>query len=246
MIEILLVISLGLAFGSFITCVSYRLPLAIDVVRKPSFCPNCLAQLTAKDLFPVFSWVFFGGKCRHCAVKISARYPLIEIVTVTIFMFIYLHFGGINLQFFLLAGMAVALMIMIVADLEHYIIPDTVHLLLFPLAIAYRFATATLSLDIFLGWGLMVGLALMLHYVYSWLRGRTMLGFGDVKFFAVAGLWLNLTDIPMFLLLAGGIGVVFGMVWRMLGKGQLFPFGPALAVALFVTVLFPELNILHK
>ena len=238
MIEFLLVIVAGLAFGSFITCASYRLPLEIDIVKKPSFCPSCSNRLGFKDLFPVFSWVFSSGKCRYCAAKISIRYPLIEIITAAIFVGIYLRYG-FTLPAFLLAGMAVCLMIMIVADLEHYIIPDVVHILLAPLAIAYRFATETFSTDILWSFGLMTGLALALHYGYSALRGRAMLGFGDVKFFAVAGLWLNLTAIPVFLLLAGIFGVVFGTIWqKVLGKGKVFPFGPALATALFICVMF--------
>jgi prepilin signal peptidase PulO-like enzyme (type II secretory pathway) len=245
MFELLLVVIAGLAFGSFVTCASYRLPLGIDVVRKPSFCPTCATRLSFKDLCPVFSWVFTGGKCRYCAAKISLRYPLIEIVMSLIFILIY-ALCGLTLPAFILAGMAVCLMIMIVADLEHYIIPDVVHILLLPLAIAYRFAIETFSPDILWGFGLMTGIALLLHYGYSALRGRAMLGFGDVKFFAVVGVWLDISTIPIFLLLAGILGVIFGGIWRLIGKGQVFPFAPALAVSLFICVVFPELNILHK
>ena len=250
MIELLLVVAAGLAFGSFITCASYRLPLAIDVVRRPSFCPTCEARLGFWDLVPVFSWVFARGKCRYCACKISARYPLIEVVTAAIFVALYAGYG-LTPQGFILAGMAVALLIMIVADLEHYIIPDSVHLLLAPLAIAYRLAADSLSLDIVWSFGLLSALALLLHYGYGALRGRDVLGFGDVKFFAVAGLWLDAGAIPVFLLLSGVLGVVLGLVWqKILGRGQLFPFAPALAIALFLCVIFPEYaeltNYLHK
>lgn len=245
MFEILLVIISGLVFGSFITCASYRLPLEIDVIRKPSFCPSCLNNLGVKDLFPLFSWLFSGGKCRHCQSKIHFRYPLIEVLTSTIFVALYTNYG-FSAQGLILVGMAVMLLIMIVADLEHYIIPDVVHILLLPLGIAYRFATDSFSPDILWGFGVMTALALFLHYGYSALRGRAMLGFGDVKFFAVAGVWMDAGFIPAFLLIAGVLGVVFGIIWKKLGKGEAFPFGPALAVSLFLCVLFPELNLLHK
>ncbi len=245
LLELIIVICAGLVFGSFITCASYRLPLELDVVKKPSYCPNCNTKLTVKDLFPVFSWLFSGGKCRHCAAKISFRYPLIELMNTALFLFLYIHYG-ITPQFFILAAMAVMLMIMIVADLEHFIIPDCVHVILLPLAIAFHYVNGTLSEDILWGFFTMLGIALLLYYGYSKLRGRAMLGFGDVKFFAVVGVWLDLSVLPAFLLLSGILGVLLGLVWRGLGKGPVFPFGPALAVSLFFCVTYPQLaNIMN-
>ena len=237
--ELLIVICAGLVFGSFVTCASYRLPLEIDVIKKPSYCPNCQIKLGFKDLFPVLSWAFSGGKCRHCSAKISVRYPLIEIITAGLFAFLYFRYGLI-IQGFILAGMVVMLMVMIVADLEHFIIPDCVHLALLPLALFYRYIGGTFSPDILWGFLLMLGLGLFLHYGYSHLRGRSMLGYGDVKFFAIVGVWLDLSAIPMFLMLAGVLGVVLGLIWRMMGKGPVFPFGPALAISLFICLTYPE------
>ncbi len=241
MIELLIVFVFGLVFGSFITCASYRLPIDIDVIKKPSYCPSCQAKLGVRDLFPVFSWIFSGGKCRHCTAKISVRYPMIELATGVLFSFLYLRYG-LSPQTFILAGMVVMLMIMIVADLEHFIIPDSVHVILLPLALLYHYVQGTLSPEILLGFGVMTALALLLHYGYSYLRGRTMLGFGDVKFFAVAGIWLSFSVIPVFLFLAGALGIVLGLIWRALGKGQVFPFGPALAIALFICIAYPQIS----
>lgn len=240
-IEFFIVICAGLVFGSFITCASYRLPLEIDVIKKPSYCPNCQIKLGFKDLFPIFSWIFAGGKCRHCDSRISARYPLIELITAAIFSFLYLRYN-LTPQSFILAGMVVMLMIMIVADLEHFIIPDSVHVILLPLGLAYHYINRTLSPEIFWSFGLMVVLALLLHYGYSALRGRTMLGFGDVKFFAVVGVWLSFSAIPVFLFLSGLLGVILGLVWKKIGKGEVFPFGPALAISLFFCVLYPQIT----
>lgn len=241
LIELIIVLCAGLVFGSFITCASYRLPLEIDVIQKPSYCPKCQTKLGFWDLFPIFSWLFSSGKCRHCAAKISARYPLIELITGALFVFIYLRYG-LTAQGFILAAMTVMLMIMIVADLEHFIIPDCVHVLLLPLAFAYHYINGTFSPDILWGFGLMTGLALLLHYGYSALRGRAMLGFGDVKFFAIVGVWLDLSAIPAFLFISGILGVVLGLVWRAMGRGQVFPFGPALAIALFLCVVYPNIT----
>jgi prepilin signal peptidase PulO-like enzyme (type II secretory pathway) len=76
---------IGLLFGSFATMASYRIPRREDLIFKPSRCVNCQTKLGAIDLIPVFSWLLSTGKCRHCQVKISARYPLIELVTACLF-----------------------------------------------------------------------------------------------------------------------------------------------------------------
>ena len=78
--RILCGVSVGLVLGSFVTMLSYRLPRGISIVMPRSHCPACKTQLGARDLVPVFSWLFSGGKCRHCGRRISARYPLIELV----------------------------------------------------------------------------------------------------------------------------------------------------------------------
>lgn len=237
LLEYILVIAIGLAFGSFVTCMSHRLPLGEDVVKKPSYCPSCSAILTLRDLWPLFSWLLSLGKCRHCAAPVSIRYPLTEIATAFLFLLVYYKFG-LSVQAFILCLMVVALMIMIVVDLEHYIIPDSVHVALIPLALYYHYLIGSPCDEVVIATMVMGGFALLLHYGYSAIRGRVMLGFGDVKFFAVAGLWLGLWPIVPFLFLSGVFGVVLGLIWRWLGRGDIFPFAPAMALALFVCVVY--------
>jgi len=216
MTELLFILLAGLCFGSFITCMSYRLPLEMDAVKNPSFCPSCNTKLGARDLVPVLSWAIARGRCRHCQTRISARYPLIEVATALTFLGIYtLH--GLTLSSILLMLFAVALLIMIVTDLEHFIIPDEIHIALVPLGLFYHYVIGTEPLQVAGGFLMGMVLGLLLHHGYRFLRKREGLGYGDVKFFAVAGLWL--TPLPM---------VVF-----------LFLSGPARAVSLMVCVLWP-------
>jgi len=135
---------------------------------------------------------------------------------------------------------------MIVVDLEHYIIPDSVHVALVPLGLWYHYTIGTPGDEVVMATGIMAALALFLHYVYSAIRGRTMLGFGDVKFFTVAGLWLGLWPLVPFLFLSGVFGVVLGLLWARLGRGEIFPFGPALALSLFTCVVYQDkVNMLY-
>ena len=241
LLYVLFVFSVGLTFGSFVTLASYRLPLGEDIAIKPSRCPKCETKLKFLDLWPVLSWACNKGKCRHCKAPVSARYPLTELVTAAMFVLLYLHYG-LNLQSVLLALLWVALMIMIVVDLEHYIIPDQLHYVLLPLGLGYHAAMHTPSEDVSHGFLLASGIGLSLHYGYRYLRHKEGLGFGDVKFFAVAGVWLGLKPIVPFLFFSGIFGIVTGLLWRILKKGPVFPFGPALAVALFLCVTCPLLT----
>lgn len=75
---LILAIALGAVFGSFLTCALYRAPRKLSLWSPPSACPRCHTHLGALDLIPVFSWVFSGGKCRHCHTNVPKTYLLTE------------------------------------------------------------------------------------------------------------------------------------------------------------------------
>lgn len=230
----------GLCIGSFITMASYRLPREEDIVRKSSHCPACQHRLCIPDLFPVLSWLAQRGKCRYCGATISSRYPVIELLTALTFLGIVLQFGVHPFSFTLL-GLAMGIIIMMVTDFEHYMIPDGVQIWLAFLAILHAWLLGLDWLPLFIGSvaGFIFGYILCVGYPK--LRGIEGLGFGDVKFFAVAGLWLGWRDLIPFFVLSGALGVLLALVWRGLGRGKYFPFGPALGISLFVFVGFPEI-----
>lgn len=234
----------GISIGSFVTLASYRIPLSQEIVFKPSYCPNCNTRLKIADLFPLFSWVIQKGCCRHCHKNISSRYPLIELALGLVFVGIAL-FCGINISALLIALLATELAILIVTDFEHYIIPDRVQVAIFFTAIAYRLYSAEDYEEVVtaMAEGIAMGMAigLILHYGYIYLRRKDALGFGDVKFLAVAGCWLPVADFVPFLFFSGLIGIITGIIWRILGKGPVFPFGPALAISLFINILVPDI-----
>src|SRR5713226_614884 len=84
---------LGLAFGSFLNVCIYRLPREKSLVKPRSACPNCGAQLKSYDNIPVLSWLLLRGRCRACHAPISARYPLVELLTALAFACCWLRFG---------------------------------------------------------------------------------------------------------------------------------------------------------
>lgn len=83
----------GLAIGSFVNVVVWRLPRGISIVEPPSHCPACRTRLTALDMVPVLSWLALRGRCRHCGSAISPRYPAIELATGAAFAGLAAAFG---------------------------------------------------------------------------------------------------------------------------------------------------------
>jgi len=231
---------LGACLGSFVTLASYRLPLGEDITLTPSRCPQCETRLTWKELFPLLSWLFSGGKCRHCKAPVHFRYPLTELLLALTFVGVtYLY--GESLQTILLCLLATELAIMIITDFEHTIIPDSVQIAIGFTGILYGIYHDVEWTQSALSAAVAGGLGLVLHYGYPYFRKKEGLGFGDVKFLFVAGLWLPLSAFPVFLFIAGFVGTITGLLWRLRKEGEIFPFGPALAISLFINVIEPNL-----
>lgn len=230
----------GLAFGSFVTLVSYRLPRDEPVVKGRSRCPSCETRLGVAALVPLVSWLWQRGKCRYCKAGISARYPLTELTMALLFLGIYAS-RGLTWEALVLALLAVALLVMVVVDFEWYIIPDEVQIACAVLAVAYHWLVGTAWPQVALGLAMGVAIGFSLRFGYGFIMRKEGLGWGDVKFLMVAGLWLaGVMDWPPYLFYAGIWGVVTAVIWRAMGKGEVFPFGPALAASLLMTLLTPS------
>jgi prepilin signal peptidase PulO-like enzyme (type II secretory pathway) len=234
-----LVFLAGLCFGSFVTMLSWRLPRGENWVGGPSHCTHCNKNLGVKDLFPVLSWLVSGGKCRGCGVKVSARYPLTELAQAALFLWIYWQFG-LTPEAGILMAASVAIMVMVVVDFEHYILPDSMQIALALLAVAFAYTVGRPWAEVAGGAALGLGVGLSLCYGYQWIMKKDGLGFGDVKLLAVAGLWLNTFEFVPFLFYSGMFGVATAFIWKALGKGKIFPFGPALLLAMFLLVVEPQ------
>ena len=84
----------GTVIGSFLNVLIYRLPIGMDFKKGNSICTTCKHQLNWKDLFPLFSWIFLGGKCRYCKAPISPRYPIVEALNGIAYVLVYLFLCG--------------------------------------------------------------------------------------------------------------------------------------------------------
>jgi prepilin signal peptidase PulO-like enzyme (type II secretory pathway) len=231
---------LGAAIGSFISLITYRLPNDEKIGMTRSRCTMCDATLNVKDLVPLISWLTSAGKCRHCKGKISIRYPLTEIACALGAM-LAVYYYGFTLQAFAIAGLWWGIVAIFITDIEHQIILDEVQIAVALFGVMYGIATYVEFEDMLLSAAVGAGIGLALKYGFIYFRNKDGLGLGDVKFLAVAGIWLaDGANFVPFLFFSGILGVISGLIWRAVKRTEHFPFGPALAIALLFCVVMPE------
>ncbi len=238
--EIFVTVFLGAILGSFSSALIYRIPRGLDWASVRSMCCSCGSKLAPVDLIPLFSWCLFKGKCRHCFVAVSCRYPLVELISVFLCLGAYFTFG-ISAEYFFVIAAIPLLVSLFVIDLEHMILPNQLNLILFVIGggrVFYGFVSGEEYWDYLGGGVIYLILAWGLAFLFSVFLKKDALGVGDIKFFGVAGIWLGASILPYFLIISGGVAVLFALCWRMIKKTEVFPFGPALIMSLYVLLLF--------
>jgi len=237
---------LGLAIGSFLNVVIWRVPRGESVVSPPSACPGCHAPISPRDNIPVLSWLLLRGRCRSCGEPISARYPLVELLTAVVFGLLALRFGYTwQLPAYLYLGaIGVALAFI---DLDTKRLPDRLTLPSYPVALILLGAAAFLdhTWDSWLR-AILGGLAVGAFYFLLWFVYPSGMGFGDVKFAGVLGIylgWISWATVAagVFLgfLLGGVVGAILLIAKRATRKTGI-PFGPFMIVGALAMVLWGQ------
>ncbi len=239
-IILLLAAGVGAIIGSFLTLLTHRMPLGKPIIATRSRCVSCKATLKVRDLIPIFSWAAFLGKCRHCKKSIGIRYPLTELAS-AVGAVIGVHYYGVTLEALAVIGLWWAIVAIVLTDLEHTIILDEVQIAAGLFGALHAYALQLPLNDVLLAALTGIGIGLALKYGFLLIAKKDGLGMGDVKFLGVVGIWLasSVNFVP-FLFFSGVLGIALGLLWRGLGHGERFPFGPALAAALIVCVVWPE------
>ena len=234
---------LGACTGSFLGCLAWRTVHGESVLRGRSHCDVCGHTLGVRDLVPVFSYLFSGGKCRYCGAKLSARHVWGELVSGAVFVTLLLRYD-ISLQ--TLEGwlLACVLLACAFADLEGHIIPDrfiAAGVVLFAVTLLIEPEPVRRLADGLLG-GVGVGGGLLLLSLYMDKRlKRETLGGGDIKLLFLTGLFFGWKANLLCLTLA----CVAGIVWGLAGKrrGEAIPWGPSIAVGAWITALAGQMFI---
>ena len=236
----------GLAVGSFLNVVVWRVPRGESVVSPPSACPGCARAIRPRDNVPVAGWLLLRGRCRDCATPISARYPFVELGTAVLFAVLAVRLGpdpALPAYLYLAAvGLALA-----VIDLDHHRLPDVLTL---P---SYVVTAVMLGVAALAGSGsgellraLLGGAAMYAVYFALCLAHPRGMGFGDVKLAGVLGMytaWLGWGSWAVGLFLGFLLGGVFGLALVAAGRGgrkTKVPFGPFMLLGALVAVFVGE------
>ena len=264
------VVFLGLVLGSFASALVYRVPRGISWIVKStsaegapslsdnrdsaqlrSACPECNAPLGIFDLFPVFSWVFLRGRCRHCKADISAVYPICELLTLLASLggFAVMGFTPISLLLIFMMPFLVALVLI---DFEHFILPNQLVLIFGVGGLVYVSMLCAANPDHWLsiltshtiGFLLFGCFAWGLHFLGPKFLKKDALGFGDVKLFFAVGLWCGYDVFGVYIMLSGVLGALFASIWLKIKGDEVFPFGPALIASFYVVFLLDYLGLI--
>lgn len=251
---ILLTIFLGASIGSFLNVVVYRLPAGLSLTQPPSRCPKCMTPLRKRENVPIVGWLMLRGRCAHCGTDISMRYPIVELITALLFLSIFLVFGfslqTLGYWVFISLLLALALIDMDTLTLDSRLMKSGLILgLVFQTTIAAAL-TGTLSGTIQgLVWaiaGAVLGLwgLDLLTWIGRFFFGPNAMGGGDAKLLAVIGAWMGIKLMVLSCFLACVVGSVFGLLaiaFKILKRGNPFPFGPFLALGAILSVFYGDL-----
>ncbi|MCC7178589.1 MAG: prepilin peptidase [Acidobacteria bacterium] len=233
---------LGLAIGSFLNVVIYRVPLGQSLASPPSTCPSCRTRLRWIDNIPVLSWMVLRGKCHHCRAPISIQYPLVELVTGVLFVLVtWLTPVGP-----LLAARLTLVLILIVLfgiDLHHQILPNVITLPGIAIGFLFSLAGPPGWLDSLLGILLGGGVLYAIAWTYYAVRHEEGLGMGDVKMLAMIGAFLGWKAVLVTLILSSFAGAIVGVGIIAFSRGSMrlaLPFGTFLSLGALAAMLVGE------
>jgi leader peptidase (prepilin peptidase)/N-methyltransferase len=254
---------LGLLIGSFLNVVIYRIPKMMqresdnyvaqesgkdlphtdrfNLMVPRSACPECGHQITALENIPVISWLVLRGKCSACKAPISARYPAIELVTAALSALLVWHFGsGWTGLAALVFGWLLLAMTFI--DVDTQLLPDDLTYPLLWIGLLLNLDGMFVPLrDAVIGAAAGYLVLWAIYWLFKLATGKEGMGYGDFKLLAALGAWLGWAMLPTIILLSSVVGALVGIsliVFGGRGREQPIPFGPYLAAAGLIALLY--------
>jgi leader peptidase (prepilin peptidase)/N-methyltransferase len=257
---------LGLMIGSFLNVIIYRLPIMMqqearwqcaellnvpvsqphqpfNLIQPRSQCPYCGHQVTMLENIPVVSFIWQRGQCTACHQAISWRYPLIELLSAGLAMILAWQFGFTwqLLGALILTWILVALSMI---DFDHQLLPDSLTLLGLWLGLFANLFNLYTDIETSVIGAIAGYLSLWsVYWVFKLLTGKEGMGYGDFKLLALLGAWLGWQPLPSIILISSFLGALVGIsliIIRQHDKSVPIPFGPYLAFAGWIYLLWGE------
>ena len=261
------VFGLGLVIGSFLNVCIYRIPEGLSLLWPASKCVNCSKRVVWYDNIPVLSYLFLKGKCRHCQHKISALYPITEIVTGIVFLSLFhsviMVKGDLICAYIFYLIFCCLLIVGSIVDLKLYIIPNEITytgLILAPIAgllcvgsrnlnsaqgyfdnsaNQWMASLQTTMIGVFVAGGMIYLCGVIGKLVFR----KDAMGFGDVKLMGVIGGFIGWKLAVATFFLAPFFGLLFGIPRLISKRGKMIPYGPFLSLAAFICLLFQDVTV---
>jgi leader peptidase (prepilin peptidase)/N-methyltransferase len=258
---------LGLLVGSFLNVVALRLPVMMErawrrecaellgsadtagpeqplsLLHPPSRCPHCGHAIRAWENIPVLSWLLLRGRCSGCAGPIAVRYPVVEALT-GLLSWVAAWQLGWGWQLAGALPLTWALIALTVIDLDQQLLPDQITLPFLWLGLLLNaFGVYTDPASAILGAAAGYLALWTLYQVFKRLTGKEGMGYGDFKLLALFGAWLGWQMLPQIVLISALVGSVVGVTLIALRRHERsvpIPFGPYLAAAGWIAVLWGE------
>ena len=255
----------GLAIGSFLNVGIYRLPKMMEaewqaqcaelagrelepaprfnLLVPGSHCPSCKTPLRVRDNVPLVSYFASGGRCAHCGAAISARYPVVEAITAVLSAWVAWRFG------FGVPGLAAlaftfALIALTFIDADTTLLPDNLTLPLLWAGLLLNTAGTFAPLpEAVVGAAAGYLILWSIYWLFKLVTGKEGMGYGDFKLLAALGAWFGWKMLLPILLLSSVVGAAVGMILLVLarrGRDIPIPFGPYLAAAGFIALLYGQ------
>ncbi len=233
---------LGLVIGSFLNVVIHRLPkgLASFFYSSRSRCPHCDSLIAWYDNIPIFSFLLLHGRCRWCHENISRRYPLIELIMSCLAVLCLMR-NGVNLGFLSDLIFSSLLLTAAAIDMEYLEIPDilTISGIFAGFLLAVFVPSPGLSAS-FIGASLGFFLPLILISLYEMLRGKIVMGGGDIKLFGMIGAFMGYQPLPTVVFFAALSGIFFSTVSLLHKETRKIPFVPFLLGSSVLVHFYPQ------
>jgi len=209
-------------------------------VSPGSACPRCGRSIRWWENIPIVSWILLRAKCAGCGGPISARYPLVELLTGLLSVLLMYRFGP-GLQFLVYLIFTAALVTVTFIDLDHKIIPDSISLPGIVLGFAASFLLPRPTpLDSLVGILAGGGILYLITWGYYLLTRKIGMGGGDIKLLAMIGAFLGWQSLPLVIFISAVTGSVIGLLMMASAReGRYFqvPFGPFLALGAIIDLL---------
>ena len=232
---------LGLAIGSFLNVCIYRIPLKKSIINIPSYCPACGTNIGWLHKIPVISFMFLKGKCCHCKNNISWQYPIVELLTAIIFLFLFLklEFSNALIHYFLLICLLIVISFI---DAKIKIIPNSIQICGLVIAIiSIIFLRIIPFYDSIAGGILGGGVLYLIALIGQLLYKKQSMGGGDIKLIAIIGLligWMGIVFVLCITFISSALWSIAGIILGKLQRNSIIPFAPFIAFGSVVYIIW--------